>query len=442
MSTRTHAHPWGYALLWLLIAAPGFFLFYGQANHYASTLPASAVGNIAFAWEREWIPFWPWTILPYWSIDLMYGISILICTTRSEIRTQACRLLLATALSSLCFVLWPLRFGWDRPEVGGLFGQMFAALGLFDKPFNQAPSLHISLLFIIWLRFAAHLPARWLPLLHLWCVLIGLSVLTTWQHHLLDIPTGIAMGVLVCWLQPVAPVRWQRWHTAAPARARSLALRYLLGSASCAMLAGWWQGWGWLLLWPAAALAVVAFGYAVAGPAVFQKTGGRLRIAASWLTAPYRWGAKLVRRYFLQALPGAEEVVPGVWLGPITAAREARFAGVLDLTAEYNALAHPAADYRSLPLLDLLPPTPAELLHGAQVLEELRLRHPGQPLLVHCALGMSRSAAIVAAWLIHYRHVEDAPAALALLRERRQRVTLREHHLQELASLPARGEQP
>ena len=101
--------PWGYALLWILIAGPSFFLFYGQANQYAASLPAELVGNLAFAWEREWIPFLPWTIVPYWSIDLMYGVSILLCTSKVEIRRQAGRLILATALSSICFALWPLR---------------------------------------------------------------------------------------------------------------------------------------------------------------------------------------------------------------------------------------------------------------------------------------------------------------------------------------------
>ena len=37
-----------------------------------------------------------------------------------------------------------------RPETDGLPGFLFAVLGGFDKPFNQAPSLHIALLVIIW----------------------------------------------------------------------------------------------------------------------------------------------------------------------------------------------------------------------------------------------------------------------------------------------------
>jgi hypothetical protein len=45
------------------------------------------------------------------------------------------------------FVLTPLRFSFEpKPETHGLAGFLFDALAGFDKPFNQAPSLHIALL--------------------------------------------------------------------------------------------------------------------------------------------------------------------------------------------------------------------------------------------------------------------------------------------------------
>ena len=44
------------------------------------------------------------------------------------------------------FILFPLRFSFERPETRGLFGAMFDVLMGFDKPFNQMPSLHVALL--------------------------------------------------------------------------------------------------------------------------------------------------------------------------------------------------------------------------------------------------------------------------------------------------------
>ena len=137
---------------------------------------------MAMAWERA-IPLWPWTIVPYWSIDLLYGVSLFLCASRAELNAHAKRLLAVTLLSCLCFLLFPLRFGFERPPLDGVFGRMFDLLMGFDKPFNQAPSLHIGLLLVLWLRYWQHTPPRWLWLLHGWFALIGVSVLTTWQHH-------------------------------------------------------------------------------------------------------------------------------------------------------------------------------------------------------------------------------------------------------------------
>ncbi|MDL2275961.1 hypothetical protein LJC22_07540 [Desulfosarcina sp. OttesenSCG-928-G10] len=48
-------------------------LTYGFANHYTAGL--DYVGSFVFDWEKH-IPFWPWTIVPYWTIDAFYGLSL------------------------------------------------------------------------------------------------------------------------------------------------------------------------------------------------------------------------------------------------------------------------------------------------------------------------------------------------------------------------------
>ncbi|HLA29531.1 MAG TPA: phosphatase PAP2 family protein, partial [Pseudomonas sp.] len=193
---------WQRGVLWLLLLAPLFFASYGLANWL--TGQRGDVGTLVFAWESQ-TPLWPWTIVPYWSIDLLYGLSFLLPATRREMDRHALRLLSVQLLCIACFLLWPLRFTFARPELDGLFGQMFEVLMGFDKPFNQAPSLHIALLVIIWVMFARHTSGPWLRgLLHGWMALIGLSVLTTWQHHFIDVPTGALAGWLCVWLWPLA----------------------------------------------------------------------------------------------------------------------------------------------------------------------------------------------------------------------------------------------
>src|SRR5688572_516111 len=195
----TESRPWRRAFAWLAFLGPFFFASYGFANWLASR--RSDVGAVAFDWERS-IPFVPWTIVPYWSIDLLYCVSIFVCTTRRELDRHAQRLLAVQLISIAFFIAFPLRFSFERPAADGLFGALFTALGSFDKPFNQAPSLHIGLLIVIWVSLARHCAPRWRWVLHAWMALIGLSILTTYQHHFIDLPTGLAVGFAALWALP------------------------------------------------------------------------------------------------------------------------------------------------------------------------------------------------------------------------------------------------
>ena len=149
--------PWRRAALWLAGLAPFFYLTYGTANRLASLRPAMPA--VVFGWERH-IPFLDWTILPYWSINLFYGASLFVCATPAELDRHGRRLLTAQVIAVACFLVVPLRFTFERPKTGGAAGLLFDALTSFDRPFNQAPSLHIALLVILWDLYARHLPRR------------------------------------------------------------------------------------------------------------------------------------------------------------------------------------------------------------------------------------------------------------------------------------------
>ncbi len=118
--------PWARAFAWLAFLGPFFFATYGFATWATAQRPH--VGALVFDWERT-IPFLPWTIVPYWSIDLLYGLSLFTCTDRRELDTHAKRLLTAQVVAVCCFLLFPLTFTFERPVVDGIFGWLFEVPG-------------------------------------------------------------------------------------------------------------------------------------------------------------------------------------------------------------------------------------------------------------------------------------------------------------------------
>lgn len=423
--------PWGRAVAWLAFLGPFFFASYGFATWW--TARRADVGHVVFDWEHA-IPFVPWTIVPYWSIDVLYGISLFLCTTRAELDRHALRLFTAQVISVSAFLLYPLRFTFDRPDVGGVYGAMFDVLGSFDRPFNQAPSLHISLVVILWVLYARKVPPGWRVPLHAVFLLIGASVLTTYQHHFIDIPTGVAVGMLCLWLWPDGlPSPLQGARIARDPARRRLAVRYALGAGAVALAAGYLGGAFLWLSWASLALALVALIYGALAAHAFQKQDGRLSLATASLLAPYAAGAWINSRAWTWREGAPVEVQDGVFIGRVPAGREVvqRNWAIVDLCAELP-VHPPARGYVNVPVLDLCVASSADLHTAALAIERLRA---GGPVLVCCALGYSRSACAVAAWLLTTRRARDVDEAIARVRAARPRVVLDERHEQALGSL-------
>ncbi|WP_063549014.1 phosphatase PAP2/dual specificity phosphatase family protein [Burkholderia territorii] len=414
---------------WLAAMGAVFFSTYGFANWLAAR--RAEVPTFAFGWEHA-IPFVPWTIVPYWSIDLLYALSFFFWTKRDDLLDHVKRLLTVQLVSVACFVAWPLRFGFERPDAGGVAGALFTLLMGFDKPFNQAPSLHIGLLVVLWAVYAKHLRGTAARLvLHAWFAAIGVSVLTTYQHHVIDVPTGAAVGCLALFLFPLRDAAGRRpGATGAPSAAgRALARRYALGAALVALAAlgcvsrapGWALAAGWIAL----ALACVAWIYRRGAPWAFQKDdAGRFPVFIRWLLAPTIAGAFVNSRMWTFRHPAPVRIDERVSIGRTPSTRDLRrhgFTALVDLTAEMPrwVAADASLAYASVPQLDLVAPTAAQLAAAVAALE--RLHADGRDVLVCCALGYGRSVLCAAAWLAARRGLGDARDALAAVRALRPR---------------------
>ncbi len=398
--------PWLRALAWLAFLGPLFFITYNFANSVAGG--RTHVPVLMFSWER-YIPFIAWSIIPYWSSDLLYALSLAVCRTRAELDLHGKRLVAIQLFSTTCFLLLPLRCTFTRPALTGLTAALFDALLSFDRPFNQAPSLHVSLAVILWIRFRAHAHGllRWLTAA--WLSVVCISTLTTYQHHFIDVPTGLWAGLLILAALP------ERRLAGPYVR---LSLLYLTGALVCTVAAFTLQGFVWILLWPGFALSMVAAAY-WSGDSVWLAK--RFGFAAFWMW-PYMLAAWWNSRLWTAGQPSRHHVADGVWIGRAPSRAERH--GV-------NSIVHLAAELplhaeAYVPMLDLVVPRPDQIDSAVAAIDALQLQ---RPTLVCCALGYQRSAVACAAWLVAAGHADGVDGALAHIRAAHPHALLTPHAL-------------
>jgi len=432
-NSQTGRHPWKRAVLWLLVLGPFFFSSYIFSNWLASQ--HSDVSSIVFDWEH-YIPFIPWSILPYWIIDGLYVISLFICITRRELDVHAKRLLTVQCIAVLCFVLFPLGFSFERPETTGITGWLFTSLTNFDQPYNQAPSLHIALLVILWVQYVRHLPRSLVWPFHVLCVMIGVSVLTTFQHHFIDIPTGTLLGWFCVWFWPFeGKSMFNSGQWVNHSRRVRIAAYYIIASVLLASVAMGLGGIAYWLAWPAASLFLVSLNYAYLGSAGFQKeANGRMSVAAKWLYFPYLLGAYINSRLWTRNEPTAVEICDGIHLGRMPAQHDIKVSGyhaVVDMTAEFDKT-DPEVNWYSIPSLDLLVPSKEALLTAARIIAQLE---PKGNILVTCALGYSRSALAIIAWLLVSGRADSVDDAIERVKQQGATIVISNEARQTLSAL-------
>jgi protein-tyrosine phosphatase len=426
--TKTAPILWKRGALWLAFLGAFFFASYRMVNNFSST--RLDVGVAAAAWERH-IPFVQQFMLPYMSIDLFFAISLFTFRKRSALDKHALRLWLAMLISMCGFLLFPLKFSFAVPTLSGFNGWLQTALFSLDKPFNQAPSLHISLLIVLWVCYANKLAGFWRLTLHGWFFAIGASVLLVYQHHFIDVWTGAIVGLMILYLIPDAPFAW-RWQMPT-ARMRQLGLRYSVLAVVAGLVAFFAVDFSGLLsaifIWTAVSLLLVATAYFGFGKHIFQRKKGQISWPAKLLLAPYLAGSWLSYRWHLRKKKFVSKITETLYLSAYPskqALTNLRIHHVLDLTNEFTQAAISSAKTYFLPVMDLTPPSPKTLVRAVRWLEKAQIKGN---VLVHCTLGLSRSASVVVCWLVWRGHAKNVTDAILQVSEKREGLVLSVEHI-------------
>ncbi|MFL6536636.1 MAG: phosphatase PAP2/dual specificity phosphatase family protein [Chthoniobacterales bacterium] len=407
-----------------------FLVVYGGCNWI--TAHRTHVGTIAFAWEHH-IPFVPLMIAPYLSIDLFFVAAPFLCRSERELTTFAKRIAAAIVVAGICFLLFPLRFVFGRPQASGWIGSAFDWFRAMDAPFNQFPSLHIALCSILVVTYGRHTRGMLRGAVVAWFVLIAASAVLTYQHHVLDLVGGFAVAGYCFYVIPETTADIE------PTTNPRVGSYYLVGALLCGMAALLLWPLGSILLWPAFSLALVAAAYFRFGAAVYRKSSGLLPWSTIWSLGPCLLGQHISRWSYRRRCRAWDAVAQNVWIGSALSTREANVAvaagvsAVLDLTAEFSApKSFRRLRYCNIPVLDLTAPTPQQLDEIVSFIAEEARRGI---VYVHCKIGYSRSAVAAGAYLIANGHTADE--AIAILRHARPSIVIRPEALAVIHALEA-----
>jgi hypothetical protein len=305
-----------------------------------------------------------------------------------------------------------------------------------DAPYNLLPSLHAALTLILLDIYFRHTRGFIRVATMIWFVLIALSPVLTYQHHLIDIVGGFVLAGYCFYFfrEPSLPL--------SVVVNRRIGSYYAIGAAVVLIMGAIFWPWGALLLWPAIALGIVAIAYFRTGASVFHKTEGKLPWSTRVVLGPCLLGQYLSLLYYRRQCRSWDKVTPQIWIGGKLgrrAANEALCSGVvsvLDLSAEFSETKpFRQINYRNIPVLDLTAPTQAQL---AEMSKFIGNHCRNGAVYVHCKIGYSRSAAAVAAYLLMSGKVKTAEEAFAMIRRVRPSVVIRTEVLSALSEFERR----
>ncbi|WP_433902184.1 hypothetical protein [Sphingobacterium puteale] len=429
-----------------------FQLTYSYTAAYASSL--AAVPSFVFDFEQH-IPFIPWMILPYMSSGLFFCLVPFYCRQKGELLCYAKRFTFVTLIAVLCFLLFPLRFSFDRPQVENLlFTNFFSFLEKYDSPFNQAPSLHVAYACLFWSVLRWKFNGWKKIILGIWLLMMGLGTLTVYQHHVIDLLTACLLVQVSFILFPNAIEQQhnspqksgfytQKLDSRLPAiRNQQVTNSYYLIGWLFMLLALLCEGYLLLLIafaWVAFDCFAVGYNYLCGNTGFLKDNRGRIPLIKKVFYAPYQLAYWLMWRFFRKRNnPPLMELLPRCYVGPRLDASELIALGldrnlvVFDLAAELEdvKLLGTMEKYYSFPLLDIakVDVEDAHLIIDA-MLSAYRNLDEHENMVIHCTMGYSRSM-IFAILIMQELLSLDLNKAIDRVKSINRHMVLRAHAIQ------------
>lgn len=357
------------SFLWMIISYLIFIFFYKAAGIYASNL--ESVPSFYFPWEKN-IPFIPWLVIPYMSSGIFFVIIFLLCKTKESLWILVKQINSITIISSISFFLFPLKFAFEKPEIKNSFLSIFFQfLERMDNSFNQCPSLHISYAVLFVIVFQKEIKSKIKYIFHIWFLLMGLSTVFIYQHHIIDIIFALLLTIFILFI----------FSEKVNERNKKIGFIYFLLSFLLFSTGIIFFYWSMILFFPSLTFFLI----------------GKAYEENPW-----------------------KEIAPDIFIGSkLNGTQVKEFISdkkiiIIDLSAEAeeNMLLKEKGEYYSFPLLDICNFNEEIFLSALNfILGEYKNLGKNEKIYIHCLMGYSRSTALGIAFLKKNYQIETNEAA-------------------------------
>jgi hypothetical protein len=149
-----------------------------------------------YAGFEQAIPFWPFMILPYLSMFVLFLVPVLQLDCR-ELSQLVARLVIASLAGGAIFVCFPSEIGFADAGDAGIWQPLYDGIYAIDGHFNAVPSFHVIYTASILLIMIEVATPRLRIAYALWLALVCASTVLTHRHQLLDVASGLAIAFAV-----------------------------------------------------------------------------------------------------------------------------------------------------------------------------------------------------------------------------------------------------
>src|SRR5262245_19264492 len=186
---RSHRFQIGLTAIYAMSFAP----IYGGTNWLSARRHPPTVPHFAFEMAIPFVPAMAWL---YLSVPVMLCVAPLIMRTKRELVPFFFTLTAQLVVAGLCHLIYPLSPAWPSAAVEGPVTGAFNVADVLNLDYNTVPSLHVSFAATVALviGWRANLTGR--LMLWTWALAAAAATVLLHQHHLLDVVTGAALGVL------------------------------------------------------------------------------------------------------------------------------------------------------------------------------------------------------------------------------------------------------